>query len=186
MSDGTSRRMQRSVSCLATVMHAIMAPASSFGLYRHHLLSMLPPPHLFWPDRSTRQLPDSTTTSHLCIGSSCGLFTRERTHESGRCSQSALQKAFGQVLSLPLPTLLQFPYPPACPRDTGAGDRLQTIERVGLKCSLSAHQYPVLRLYPHPTAPLAAPARCTPPTLHRPTTPCSVLSQTGYSNGKPR
>lgn len=86
----------------------------------------------------------------------------------------------------PLPTLLQFPYPPACPRDTGAGDRLQTIERVGLKCSLSAHQYPVLRLYPHPTAPLAAPARCTPPTLHRPTTPCSVLSQTGYSNGKPR
>jgi hypothetical protein len=170
-------------------MHAIMAPASSFGLYRHHLLSMLPPPHLFWPDRSTRQLPDSTTTSHLCIGSSCGLFTRERTHESGRCSQSALQKAFGRMVlsvSLPLPTLLQFPYPPACPRDTGAGDRLQTIERVGLKCSLSAHQYPVLRLYPHPTAPLAAPARCTPPTLHRPTTPCSVLSQTGYSNGKPR
>lgn len=132
------------------------------------------------PDNCQTLLPLVT-----CASAALAVSSQEKEHMN-RCSQSALQKAFGQVLSLPLPTLLQFPYPPACPRDTGAGDRLQTIERVGLKCSLSAHQYPVLTLYPHPTAPLAAPARCTPPTLHRPTTPCSVLSQTGYSNGKPR
>ena len=99
------------------------------------------------PDNCQTLLPLVT-----CASAALAVSSQEKEHMN-RCSQSALQKAFGQVLSLPLPTLLQFPYPPACPRDTGAGDRLQTIERVGLKCSLSAHQYPVLRLYPHPTAP---------------------------------